>query len=155
MTAPVRTLTQEIVHRENGRTTLVEYIYEEIRSHGETHKYHVKVPRQTYEQVARTLWTETIPFDKFLKVLRPLMIGEYAADEIPHAFRILDTDNSNTIDIRELNAFVPIIAPDATPNSLLYYVRQVDRNNDNKLDLKEFTQLILKGVGRNLALGMH
>jgi Ca2+-binding EF-hand superfamily protein len=65
---------------------------------------------------------KTLPFDSFAKVLRPFMMGKHASEDIPEAFRLLDTDHSETIDIGELAAFMPVIVPDANPHMLLHHV---------------------------------
>ncbi|CAF3820668.1 unnamed protein product [Rotaria sp. Silwood1] len=141
----------EILHRQAGKTVLVEYVYKEEHGSGRIRSYHIKVPRDEYERIARRTWRTVIPFDKWLKVLRPFMLGDEATDDIPDAFRILDADHSNKIDVDELEAFMPIIAPRAPPRVLREHIQKVDRNFDGKLNLAEFTDLVLKGIGRDIA----
>jgi len=81
------------------------------------------------------------------------MLVHHAADDIPEAFRLLDTDHSGTIDIGELAAFMPVIVPDGNPHMLLHHVQKVDKNHDYKFNLAEFTELIKHGVGRDITLG--
>ncbi|CAF1408678.1 unnamed protein product [Didymodactylos carnosus] len=81
------------------------------------------------------------------------MMGPQASQDIPEAFRLLDTDRSGTIDIGELAAFMPVIRPEATPYMLLHHVEKVDKNGDYKLNYDEFNALVLAGVGRDIVLG--
>ncbi len=113
----------------------------------------MKFNRQEYDRLAANMDKPTLPFDKFLKVLRPFMLGKHAADGIPEAFRLLDADHSGTIDIGELAAFMPVIVPDGNPYILLHHVQKVDQNHDYKLNLAESTVLINRGVGRDITLG--
>jgi Ca2+-binding EF-hand superfamily protein len=143
----------ETVHQAGGRIVEVEYVYNEQRANGETQSYRVGVTRQGYENIAAKIKKPTLPFDSFVKVLRPFMMGHHAAENIPEAFHLLDSDHSSTIDIGELAAFMPAIVPDANPYLLLHHVQKADKNCDYKLNLEEFTALIKQGVGRDIALG--
>jgi len=142
----------ETVHQNAGRIDEVEYVYHETRNDN-AKEYRVAVKRQDYERLAATMKKETLPFDSFTKVLRPFMMGKHASEDIPQAFRLLDSDHSGTIDIGELSAFMPVIVPDANPYMLLHHVQKADKNSDYKLNLQEFTDLINQGVGRDIALG--
>jgi len=144
---------EETLHRNGDQIIEAEYIYNEKRDNGETRKYQVSVKLQDYERLAATINKPTLPFDKFVKVLRPFMIGHHAADDIPEAFRLLDADHSGTIDIGELAAFMPVIVPDGNPYMLLHHIQKVDKNHDYKLNLAEFTALINQGIGRDITLG--
>jgi hypothetical protein len=143
----------ETIHRNGDQIVEAEYIYNEVRGNGETRNYRVSVKRQDYEQLSSKINKPTLPFDKFVKVLRPFMIGQHAAEDIPEAFRLLDTDHSGTIDIGELAAFMPVIVPDGNPYMLLHHIQKVDKNNDYKLNLAEFTALVNGGIGRDITLG--
>jgi hypothetical protein len=143
----------ETLHKNGDRIVEAEYVYDEVRGSGDARTYRVLVKRQDYERLAATITKPTLPFDKFLKVLRPFMLGRHAADDIPEAFRLLDADYSGTIDIGELAAFMPVIVPDGNPYMLLHHVEKVDKNHDYKLNLAEFTDLINRGVGRDITLG--
>ncbi|CAF1285470.1 unnamed protein product [Rotaria sordida] len=142
---------EEILHRERGRTIRVEYLYKEDYGSGRVRSYHIIVPRDEYERIASRIWRSVIPFEKWLKVLRPFMLGAEAVDDIHEAFHILDTDHSNKIDVDELEEFMPIIAPRAPPRILRQQIQKVDRNFDGKLNLAEFTDLVTKGIGRDIA----
>ncbi|CAF3349150.1 unnamed protein product [Rotaria sp. Silwood2] len=131
----------------------VEYRCEEIHDNGDRVNYRVAISRVDYERLAATSSPRPIPFNSFTKVLRPFMLGRHALDDIPEAFRLLDSDHSGTIDIGELAAFMPCIVPNANPYMLLHQVQKVDKNCDYKLNLSEFTELIKRGIGRDLALG--
>jgi Ca2+-binding EF-hand superfamily protein len=142
----------ETIHQQGGQISEVEYVYHE--SHiDDVRDYRVGVKRQDYERLAATMNKPTLSFDSFAKVLRPFMMGKHASEDIPQAFRLLDTDNSHTIDIGELAAFMPVIVPDANPYMLLHHVQKADKNSDYKLNLQEFTDLVNQGVGRDITLG--
>ncbi|CAF4800697.1 unnamed protein product, partial [Rotaria sp. Silwood2] len=116
-------------------------------------KYTISLKQVDYERLAATIQKPILPFDKFDKALRPFMMAEYAAADIPEAFRLLDADISGTNDIGELAAFMPVILPNGNPHMLLHHIDKVDKNNDYKLNLAEFTDLIGKSIGRDLGLG--
>ncbi|CAF2049453.1 unnamed protein product [Rotaria magnacalcarata] len=143
----------ETIKMHGNRIDEVEYVYIGFRKNGEHEDYHRAVTRADYERVAATIQKPTLPFDKFIKVLRPFMMGAFAHDDIPEAFRLLDADHSGTIDIGELAAFMPAIVPNSNPYILLHHIQQVDKNNDFKLNLEEFTALIHRGIGRDITLG--
>ncbi|CAF1088661.1 unnamed protein product [Rotaria sordida] len=143
----------EIIHKEGGQIVEVEYLYNEHQGNGDQRNYSVSVKRQVYERIAARTQKPALPFDKFVKVLKPFMIGSHAADDIPEAFRLLDSDHSGTIDVGELATFMPVIVPDANPYMLLHHIQKVDKNSDYKLNLTEFTALINRGIGRDIALG--
>ncbi|CAF4565868.1 unnamed protein product [Rotaria sp. Silwood2] len=82
-------------------------------------------------------------------------MGHQAAEDIPEAFRLLDMDNSESIDIGELASFMPAIIPNSNSYMLLRYFQPADTNNDYKLNLDEFTAFIKKEVIRDLALGRN
>jgi Ca2+-binding EF-hand superfamily protein len=142
----------ETVHRNGDRIVEVNYVYQETRN-SDVREYRVAVKRQDYERMTGKMNKPALSFDSFAKVLRPFMMGQHASEDIPEAFRLLDTDHSGTIDIGELAAFMPVIVPDANPYMLLHHVQKADKNNDYKLNLEEFTALINQGVGRDIALG--
>ena len=136
-----------------GRVIEVTYTYMETQNNVDTKHYDVSVKRSDYETFSRNTNKPALSYDDFLKVLRPFMMGKHAAEDIPVAFRILDTDRSGTIDIGELAAYMPVIVPNANPYMLLHHVQKVDQNSDYKLNLAEFSDLINKGIGRDLTLG--
>lgn len=143
----------ETLHRMGDQIIEAEYVYTETQSNGDTRNYRVLVKRQDYQRLATGMNKPTLPFDQFVKVLKPFMMGHLAATEIPEAFRLLDTDRSGTIDIGELAAFMPVIVPNGNPYMLLHHIQKVDKNNDYKLNLAEFTDLLNRGIGRDIALG--
>ena len=143
----------ETVQMTAGRISEISYVYTETQASGVATNYNVTVTRQQYERFDPKLNKPTLPFDSFVQVLRPFMMGKYASEDIPKAFKALDTDHSGTIDIGELAAFMPVIVPDANPYMLLHHVQKADKNGDYKLNLAEFTELINRGVGRDITLG--
>ncbi|CAF3485372.1 unnamed protein product [Rotaria sp. Silwood1] len=146
MTDQINIQVDEIIHQDGGQVAEAEYLYKETRGNGEERNYHLSVKRRDYERLAASIQKPTLPFDQFVKVLKPFMIGPHAADDIPEAFRLLDVDHSGTIDIGELAAFMPVIVPDANPYMLLHHIQKVDQNSDYKLNLAEFTALINRVV---------
>lgn len=143
----------ERIFKEGDRIIQVQFKYMETNPNGKGQTMSVTVARDAYEEMAASTHRRTLSFDNFVKVLRPFMNGTSALSDIPEAFRILDRDGSGTIDFRELATFVPIIAPHTTPNMLLKQIAKVDRNHDYRLNLAEFTDLIKKGIGRDIAFG--
>ena len=146
-------VVEETVHQDAGRIVGVDYIYTENRPEGGRRHYHVAIQRQHYERLAARTMKTTIRFDHFIKVLRVFMMGHYASEDIPEAFRLLDTDYSCTIDMNELAAFLRVIEPDANPHLLRHHIQKADRNGTSKLNLAEFTDLVNQGIGRDIALG--
>jgi len=147
------TRVREILHRKGGQITEAEYVYTESHGNGKTRQHRVSVKREEFERLAATIKKPALPFDSFTKVVRPFLMGNHAAEDIPEAFRLLDTDNSDTIDIAELAVFMPAIVPDSNSYMLLRHFQKADTNNDYRLSLDEFTAFIKKGIVRDLALG--
>ncbi|CAF4864205.1 unnamed protein product [Rotaria sp. Silwood1] len=148
-----RLRAREILHRKGNQITEAEYVFDEIHANGKVRQHRVSVKKEEFERLAATLKKPTLSFDDFTKVTRPLLMGHHAAEDIPEAFRLLDTDNSDTIDIGELAVFMPAIVPNSNSYMLLRYFQVADTNNDYKLNLDEFTAFIKKGIVRELALG--
>ncbi|CAF1508354.1 unnamed protein product [Didymodactylos carnosus] len=153
----------ETVHRKGGQIVEVDYDYEETRQENvgqgtnekkvdRTRTYSAKITRQQYETLPQKL-KNAFPFDSFLHILKPLMMGTYLSDEIQKAFDLLDRDKSGTIDVNELSAFLPIINPNVTKERLLRYIRKVDENFDHKMNFEEFSSMILRGIGRDIVCG--
>ncbi|CAF1456405.1 unnamed protein product [Adineta steineri] len=144
----------ETVVRQGNRPVEVDYTYTETWKNGNQKTYQIQVKRADYERLATSRNKSTaLSFDDFTKVLKPFMMGKFASEDIPTAFRLLDADNSGTIDANELAAFMPIIVPNSSSHMLLHHIQKADRNNDYKLNLQEFTSLINQGIGRDMALG--
>ena len=157
----------ETVHRRYGRVCEIIFEYEEIRheqrrdrvqTKGEerTRHYQASITRDDYERIAAHLgYTKYRPlsFDNFIHVLRPFMLGSYAADEIREAFRLLDRNYSNSIDVDELCALAPVIHSQVDRAALLNYIRKVTNHAGHRLDFDQFNQLILRGIGRDLVCG--
>ncbi|CAF1568748.1 unnamed protein product [Didymodactylos carnosus] len=153
----------ETTHQNNGHIDQVTFEYDEAYQDTVTHDLYVKkddgsrvftakVSREQYNNLAKT-FNKSLSFDSFLHVLKPLMMGSYASDEIQRAFELLATDKSGTIDVDELAAFLPIITPNVTRDMLLHYISHVDENFDHKLNLSEFKELLSRGIGRDIVCG--
>ncbi|CAF1395031.1 unnamed protein product [Rotaria sordida] len=148
-----RIRAHEILHRKCDQITEAEYVFDEIHANGKMRQHRVSVKREDFERLAATIKKPTLSFESFTKVTRPLLMGHQATEDIPEAFRLLDTDNSDTIDIGELSVFMPAIVPNSNSYMLLRYFQAADTNNDYRLNLDEFTTFIKKGIVRELALG--
>ncbi|CAF1155792.1 unnamed protein product [Adineta ricciae] len=153
MTDKHETRVHEHFHRKGDQITEAEYVYDEILGKGKVNQKRVHVRREVFEQIAATIKKETLPFEDFIKVVRPFLMVESALADIPEAFSLLDTDKSNSININELAVFMPAIVPNSNQYLLLRYFQPADTNNDYMLSLEEFTEFIKKGVVRDLALG--
>jgi Ca2+-binding EF-hand superfamily protein len=94
-----------------------------------------------------------LSFEDFVRVLRPIMMGTYVDDELREAFYLLDKNQSNTIDIDELIDFLSIIYSEVTKEILLHYLGKNDINKNQKLNFDEFTDVILRGIGRDIVCG--
>ncbi|CAF3462180.1 unnamed protein product [Rotaria socialis] len=150
----------ETIDRRDGKIFEVTYVYEETEKEdqdliqakktGKARRFRWSIKREDYEEMATIGIKDALPFDSFVSVLRPFMMGTYSPDSIKEAFKLLDKDGSGTIDIDELTAFVPFIQPSVTKDVLSYYIEQVDTNDDSQLNLDEFTDLVLRGIGREI-----
>jgi Ca2+-binding EF-hand superfamily protein len=158
----------ESIYRRYGRIIKLIYDYEEsqeqtelnLLTHEQDHSrqyrhYQATIKRDEYEWMIQTYMfdKDKLPFDSFVRILRPIMMGTYVGNELEEAFNLLDKDQSGTIDIDELADFLPIIHSDVTKEALLDYVGKVDVNSDQKLSFDEFTDMILRGIGRDIVCG--
>lgn len=118
-------------------------------------KYKATFKRDEYERIANKIKYErdVLPFDTFVKVVRPFMMGVYEADEIRQAFHLLDKNCSNTIDLYELSALVSVIHPNMSKQIILSFMTKVSTNGRQEMDYGEFIQLILEGIGRDIVCG--
>ncbi|CAF3614700.1 unnamed protein product [Rotaria sp. Silwood1] len=147
-----KVIITETISKKYGQIDEVQYEYDEY-DHGESKKYHIKWSRQGYERNAWRLYKPYMCYDKFIKVLRTFMMGKYAIEDVPEAFRLLDTDYSNKIDITKLHEFICVILPKANPYLLLHQIQKADRDGDYKLNFDEFKSFIAQGCGRNVSVG--
>jgi hypothetical protein len=154
MVADEKRTVHECVHRHGGQVSRVEYSYDlEHTNVGAAASSRISVTRDDYQRLAAKTPQMALSFDQFLIVLRAFMMGKHAVDDIREAFRLLDTNHTNRINISELAAFMPLI--NVSPGVLLDHVRKVDQDGDYKLNLDEFTNFIKKGIGRELVFGHH
>jgi Ca2+-binding EF-hand superfamily protein len=152
MTNKYETSVQEHLHRKDDKITEAEYVYEEKLGKGKTREHRIHIKRSDFDRVGAANKKSILSFEDFLTVVRPFLMAEEAEKDIPEAFGILDTDNSNTIDINELAVFMPVIVPESNSFMLLRHFQTADKNSDYKLSFEEFTDFIKKGVIRDLAL---
>lgn len=150
----------ETVTEYAGKIDEIQYEFEEVTidflSNGITNKkerrsrlYNTMITRKQYNNLAKQSYY-TLSFDDFLVVLRPFMMGFYHCDELKKAFQILDKNHSNSVDIRDLAKFLPIINVHTTLETLKSYFKKLDFNHDGKFTYDEFRSLILQGIGREI-----
>ncbi|CAF1350393.1 unnamed protein product [Adineta steineri] len=143
------------VHRRNGRIDSLEFDFTEPGHLGSTSQT-VKISRDQYEQSKATNSKLVLSFDEATDVLNVFMKGSHATpDEISAVFSILDKNKSGDISVREIAAFTRIIAPNFNKETVFELVSIVDSNDDDKMNLTEFTIFIKKNLGRKVALNRH
>ncbi|CAF2406402.1 unnamed protein product [Rotaria sp. Silwood2] len=157
---------RETIYRQYGRLMEITYQYDEIRTEQveenmqvrqeklEKH-YQASIKRDEYERIADTLKYQRniLPFDTFIQIVQPFMMGTYTADEIREAFRLLDSNYSKTIDLDELSAFIPVIHPNMSKETVLSYITKVSHNGKQEINFNEFIQMVLQGVARDIVCG--
>ncbi len=156
----------ETIHRRYGQIMEIVYEYSEtrqeeieenmqIKQEKRARNYQASIKRDEYNRLANKVEyrRDVLPFDTFVFVLRPFMMGTYAPEEIREAFRLLDKNSSNTIDLDELSAFLPVIHPNMTKKTLLNYFDKVSHNGDQQINFDQFRQMVLKGVARDIVCG--
>jgi Ca2+-binding EF-hand superfamily protein len=156
----------ETIHRRYGRIMEIVYEYTETRQEQieenmqtkqekRARNYQASIKRDEYNRLANKVeyQRDVLPFDTFVIVLRPFMMGTYAPEEIREAFRLLDKNSSNTIDLDELSAFLPVIHPNMTKETLLNYIDKVSHDSDQQINFDQFRQMVLKGIARDIVCG--
>ena len=156
-------VTENVHRNRGGQIVQIDYQFEETvivesqssgmltRSTKErrSRTYDTIVTREQYENLIRRL-SNPLPFETFVLVLRPFIMGFYTSDELERAFQALDRDHSGTIHINELNAFLPLLNDNIDANALQTYVGKVDENFDGNMNYEEFRALVLRGIGRDI-----
>jgi Ca2+-binding EF-hand superfamily protein len=160
------TVTESVHRNRSGQVIQIDYQFDETivvetkpsgalsgirRTNKEkrNRQYDTSVTREQYQKLSRRL-SISLSFDEFVNILRPFIMGYYTSDELERAFRALDRDRSGSINIKELNAFLPIINDTIDSDALRNYVRKVDQNFDGNLNYDEFRALVLRGIGRDI-----
>jgi Ca2+-binding EF-hand superfamily protein len=156
----------ETIYRRQGQIIEIVYEYhqtkqeqieENMQTKQEKHStnYQASIKRSEYERLANQVKypRNALPFDTFVIILRPFMMGTYSVEEIREAFRLLDKNASETIDLDELSAFLPVIHPNMTKDTLLNCIHKVSENVDQEITFDEFKQMVLKGIARDIACG--
>ena len=111
--------------------------------------YDATVTREQYRKLAFDS-ANPLPFDAFVSVLRPFIMGYYDGDELEHAFQILDRNQSGSIHVNELSSFLTILNETVTSETLKDYVQKVDANFDGTMNYDEFRALVLRGISRDI-----
>lgn len=156
----------ETIYRRYGKIIEISYVYEEIKEEEIVENmqtkqercarnYHASIKRDEYERLANKVQypRDVLPFDIFVIVLRPFMMATYTVEEIREAFRLLDKNSSNTIDLDELSAFLPVLHPNMTRETLSNCMSKVAEHNDQQINFDQFIQMILKGIARDIVCG--
>ena len=160
------TVTENVHRNRSGQIVQIEYQFEETvvvettsnpssttitRQNKEKRNrtYDTTVTREQYENLTRRL-SNSLPFDSFITVLRPFIMGFYSSDELERAFQALDRDHSGTIHINELNSFLPVLNDTIDSDALRNYIQKVDENFDGNMNYEEFRSLVLRGIGRDI-----
>ena len=145
---------ENIEYNQTGEVSGVEYVYEEREEQtNQIKRYHAILKSDEYYQMAKSSQKHALPFETFIRIFRPFMMGKYAIPDIPGAFSLLDHDKSGHIDTHELSSFIPLVRPDASPHLILHYLLKNDLNQDCQLNYQEFERLILSGIGRDIIIG--
>ena len=150
----------ETITRSNGQIEEINYKFDEVtteslslgltnRKETRNREYSANITREQYNHLIPQKF-HALPFDDFVYVLRPFMMGFYDQFELERAFSILDRDGSGSIQPDELSIFLPIINQSATGDTLKNYLRKVNINDDSPLNFGAFQSLILKGIGRDI-----
>jgi Ca2+-binding EF-hand superfamily protein len=156
----------ETVYRRYGKIMEIIYDYHEVKQEQIEENmqikqeqcsktYHASIKRSEYERLANQVRSQrdVLPFDIFVIVLRPFMMGTYAAEEIREAFRLLDRNSSDTIDLDELSAFLPVLHPNMTKITLLNCINKVSSYGNDQINFDEFRQMILRDIARDIVCG--
>jgi len=107
------------------------------------------VTREQYPNHASRLEIP-LSYDDFVTVLRPFIMGFYAADELETAFKTLDRGQSGSIQLNDLNSFLRVLNDTIDTKALYEYMRKVDTDFNGKLNYFEFRSLVLRGIGRDI-----
>jgi Ca2+-binding EF-hand superfamily protein len=157
----------ETVYRRYGQIIEIVYEYDEVREEqvfdymqttqeSRSRTYQASISRTDYEQLANKVQYQrhVVPFDTFVCIIRPFMMGTYTNEELREAFRLLDSDASNTIDLNELSAFLSVLHPNMSKEILSNYINKVAKNGNQCINFDEFSQMILRGIGRDIVCGL-
>ena len=167
MTAVSYSVTESI-HRRYGRIIQLVYDYEENEEQYELdlltqkhehlpkyRRYRAIIQRDGYERLIEAYVSDIdkFSFENFVCILRPIMMGTYVNDELDRAFSLLAKNHSNTIDLYELADFLSIIHSEITPGVLIHYLSKGDIRTNQQLDFDQFTDVVLRGIGRDIVCG--
>lgn len=127
------------------------YEYSYTYDNGVADNRSISLPRDCYDRYTSCVPRCTMSQQNFMKVVQVIMMGSCSTSQKIHeAFYILDADGSGTLDVNELSKVIPAIIPGTTYETLRALIRRYDKNFDNRLNLNEFTRLIMSGLGRDL-----
>ena len=155
----------ETIHRVGGSVQSVTYKYEEVQTHQhhdpnvkkdnvskKFQEYEATADRSNYESaMEQSLLTgHALPFEKYIVVLRPIMMSTYKGNELRDAFALLDRDSSGLIDLSELVGFLTFVHPNLTVDNFRSSVYQTEGNDHLTITFDEFSDMVLCGIARDL-----
>lgn len=158
----------ETIYRESGQIIKLIYDYEEIddkievdsstesriRRRQQRH-FQAKVNRYEYERLNDNDVSDAyrLPFDTFIRLLRPIMMGTYTGEELREVFQLLDIGQTGTINVNFLCDLLSFHDTLITSDILLEYAGRDRINTNQELDFDEFSYIILRGIGRDIVCG--
>eukprot|EP01091_Cochliopodium_minus_P010477 TRINITY_DN277_c0_g2_i1.p1 TRINITY_DN277_c0_g2~~TRINITY_DN277_c0_g2_i1.p1 ORF type:complete len:147 (-),score=52.94 TRINITY_DN277_c0_g2_i1:50-490(-) len=94
-------------------------------------------------EIIKSLDSDTIGFDEFLKIMVVKMKDQESEEEIKEAFKVFDKDGSGTISAAELRHVLTNLGEKLTDNEVEDLIREADVDGDGQIDYNEFVKLML------------
>lgn len=94
-----------------------------------------------------------IDFNEFMLLMKSRIGEKDPEKELRDAFRVFDTDNSGSIDRKELKRLMKKLGQALSESELDAMMDEVDTNGDGEISFEEFKELMVRhslafGVGR-------
>ena len=152
----------ETIYRNHQREIFqIDYQFEEIVVVEAASNSSSSITKQSRERRIRTYditvkyekyanFANRLPFDAFVNIIRPFIMGFYEGDELERAFQTLDHDRSGSIHVDELSSFLPILNEAINSDVLIAYIQKVDADFDGTMNYDEFRTLVLRGIGHDI-----
>ncbi|KAK8792837.1 hypothetical protein WA158_005001 [Blastocystis sp. Blastoise] len=83
-----------------------------------------------------------INFDEFLQMMAKQIQASENFDQIEEAFKSIDVDKDGYITKTELRQIMSKLGENLTDEELDTMIREADKNNDGKVDISEFRDLV-------------
>lgn len=74
-------------------------------------------------------------------------LSQQKEQEIREAFELFDTDNSGTIDAKELNVAMRALGFEATEEDIIRMIAEVDKDGSGAIDFDEFKHMMTAKIG--------